>query len=86
MLASLTMSSIEPEDFNCLLLEPFQLCNQKIRVLEYAGGGNAGYVFKVLVGDNTYALKMVSRMWSHILGPLLIFRLVQIRQPSAAPF
>jgi len=30
-------------------------------VLEYLGG-NAGYVFKVLIGDNTYALKTVSRL------------------------
>lgn len=56
------MPLIEREDFNSLLLEPFQLCNQKIHVLEYLGGGNASYVFKVLIADHTYALKMVSRI------------------------
>lgn len=80
------MPLIEPEDFSCLLLEPFQLCNQKIRVLDYAGGGKSGYVFKVLIGDNTYALKMVSRIRSRVLGLLPIFRSVQIRQRHAAPF
>jgi len=80
------MPSIESEDFDCLLLHPFQLCNQKIHVLEHLGGGNAGYVFKVLIGDNTYALKMVSSIWFHILWPLLTFRSVQIRQPYAIPF
>jgi hypothetical protein len=61
-LVSLMMSSIEPKGFDCLLLEPFPLRNQRIHVLELAGGGNADDVFKVLIGDNTYALKMVSKM------------------------
>jgi hypothetical protein len=34
------MPSVEAEDFDCLLLELFQLCNQKIHVLEYFGEGN----------------------------------------------
>ncbi|KAJ9373640.1 hypothetical protein DTO282F9_2848 [Paecilomyces variotii] len=39
-------------------LEQFPLRSQKIHVLDYAGGGNAAYVFKVLIDGKTYALKM----------------------------
>lgn len=54
------MSSAEPEDFSNLLLERFQLPKQRIRILEYLGGGGAGHVFKVRIGNDIYALKMAS--------------------------
>ncbi|KAH8812471.1 hypothetical protein F5884DRAFT_855767 [Xylogone sp. PMI_703] len=47
-----------PESRNSLILEQFPLKDQKIHVREYAGGGNAAYVFKVRIGDRKYALKM----------------------------
>lgn len=51
------MASLESQ--YCPTLEQFPLRSQEIHVLDYAGGGNAAYVFKVLIGGKTYALKMV---------------------------
>jgi hypothetical protein len=52
-LAILTM------DFVSLYLQRSALQTHKIKFLRYAGGGNAGYVFKVAINDTQYALKMV---------------------------
>lgn len=49
-------------DLNSLLLKRFKSKYGKIRFQEHAGGGRAGHVFKVLIDENQYALKMVSSM------------------------
>lgn len=54
------MGSTKLDDFSNLLLDPFPLSDQKIRVQEYLGGGHAGHVFRVRIKHNIYALKMVS--------------------------
>jgi hypothetical protein len=41
--------------------------NQKIHVLEHLRVGNAGYVIRVVIGDNTYTLKMISKIYFHII-------------------
>lgn len=54
----ITMPSVD--DLNSLVLKPFSLQNRKIHFLEYAGEGQAGYVFRVRIDGKEYALKMVS--------------------------
>ncbi|OQV10138.1 hypothetical protein CLAIMM_14180 [Cladophialophora immunda] len=45
-------------DFNSLLLEPFELGSSRIHFQTCAGGGKDGYVFKVRIRKKDYALKM----------------------------
>lgn len=57
---SVSMAMPSVNDLNSLQLKPFVLRDQKIRFLEYAGKGQAGYVFRVRIDGKEYALKMVS--------------------------
>lgn len=52
------MASTEAEDFDSLWLKPFTSSNPEIQIMGYVGGGAAGYVFKVRVNHQIYALKM----------------------------
>ncbi|KIW25447.1 uncharacterized protein PV07_08621 [Cladophialophora immunda] len=45
-------------DFNSLLLEPFESGSSRIHFQTCAGGGKDGYVFKVRIRKKDYALKM----------------------------
>ncbi|OAL22043.1 hypothetical protein AYO20_11279 [Fonsecaea nubica] len=51
------MPPFENQDFDSLLLKPFEL-NGGIRFETYAGGGRSGHCFKVRIRKKDYALKM----------------------------
>lgn len=69
-----------------LLLNEFDLSNQRIHVIRRLGtedegdpgdAGDAGYVFEIRIGNATYALKMVGEDFN-LLEPILNVHPVQI--------
>ena len=85
LLYQVLMASMNDGGFDQPLLEQHSFHGSKIKFDAYLGHGSAGFVFKVRVQSQTYALKLVSQMCDEQSSSLLIFQQFKFYYPELHP-